>query len=67
MRDLVSVDVFAKLLKDPVGRDRFREWLVKAASTPSSLDSLDFYNDSQAYRKFLEEFRHVGLSLHGSS
>ena len=67
MRDLVSKDVFAKLLNDPVGRDRFREWLVKSGSSPESLDSLDFYNDSQAYRKFLEEFRHVGLSLQGSS
>ena len=67
MRDLVSIDVFAKLLNDPVGRDRFREWLVKSASNPSSIDSLDFYNDSQAYRKFLDEFMHVGLSLHGAS
>ncbi|KAL7414634.1 hypothetical protein BDY24DRAFT_350325 [Mrakia frigida] len=62
---LISKDVFAELLDDPMGRFRFREWLSREGK-PQSSSLLAFYQDSKAYLKIMDEFKSLGLAIHES-
>ena len=47
---LISKEVFAELLDDPMGRFRFREHLSREGR-PASSALLAFYQDGKAYEK----------------
>ncbi|KAF8323019.1 hypothetical protein DL93DRAFT_2070437 [Clavulina sp. PMI_390] len=53
MRKLVNIQVFEQLLEDPLGRHRFRDYLVSCGAQTAELDMwLDLQNHAKLYQQF---------------
>ncbi|KAJ7909065.1 hypothetical protein B0H13DRAFT_646451 [Mycena leptocephala] len=59
MRALMSPEMFAKMLADPLARQRFREFLAVDDSTAA----LDFWTDAQFLAQSMEQLRATGLAF----
>ncbi|KAJ6578148.1 hypothetical protein B0H19DRAFT_912610, partial [Mycena capillaripes] len=59
MRALVSPEMFARMLTDPLARQRFREFLAVEGSTAE----LDFWTDAQFLAQSMEQLRSNGLAF----
>ncbi|PWN42464.1 hypothetical protein IE81DRAFT_124085 [Ceraceosorus guamensis] len=60
MRKLINEDVFKRLLEDPLGRHRFREWLVHNRGTEARLDML---YDTMQFDKQMADVRTTSEAL----
>ncbi|KAF7335403.1 hypothetical protein MVEN_02193000 [Mycena venus] len=61
VRALVSPEMFADMLSDPLARHRFREFLVSDGNTGTA--ELDFWTDAQFLAQSIEQLRANGLAF----
>ncbi|TIB73859.1 hypothetical protein E3Q18_02516 [Wallemia mellicola] len=62
MRHLLSEKVFEELIRDPLGRHRFREYLEQAGS--SSIYKLDYWTDVDVFERIIGQLRAGSQALH---
>ncbi|TIB11509.1 hypothetical protein E3P92_02886 [Wallemia ichthyophaga] len=62
MRHLLSENVFEELIRDPLGRHRFREYLEQSSS-PSTY-KLDYWTDVDVFERIVGQIRAGSQALH---